>query len=98
MQSEGVVVIWDVIQMQILLNLVRSSTTTQIPRASATCGSRIISFFEDRNSRVFEVFDTHTYGIGEAAEVSTGGGELVASDEATVVVKLLLDPIVVKNS
>ena len=89
----------DVIQMQILLNRVGSSTTAQTPRASVTCGSRIIDiFFEDRNGRVLEVFDTRTDDIGKAAdEVSTGGGESVASDETTVVVKLLLDPIVVKN-
>ena len=33
-----------------------------------------------------------------AEEICTGGGELVATDEPTVIAKPLLDPIVVKES
>jgi hypothetical protein len=49
--------------------------------------------------QVLGVFDACTDDVGEPPEeVSTRGRKLVATDEATVIAKLLLDPIVVENS
>ena len=50
-------------------------------------------------SQILRVFNTRTDDLGESAEeMSERGGELVTTDEPTVVAKPLFDPRVVENS
>jgi len=51
-----------------------------------------------KGGKVLRVFDTRANNLGELAEeMGTGGGELVATDEPTVVTEPLLDVIMVKD-